>query len=163
MRARILQLKRVREVRAQQRDREYLAERQKLSAADAEVQRKRSEYSTAQQEIQASKRSVIQPGERISEIELQRRLSRLKQLEGYLVSLGREVQAAEQARQKQAAVVEERQRARRLAQRAFDQIEVLDKRMEDEETREAERQEEAMAEESRTSPRLSLDSSGPAA
>lgn len=162
MRDRILQLKRVREVRAQQREREYLAERQKLSAADAEVEHKRTEYAEVGWEIQRAKQRVIQPGEAVSESELQLRLGRVKQLEGYLVSVGRAVQAAEQARNKQAAVVEERMRARRVAQRAFDQIEALDRRMADEEASEAERQEEAMAEESRTSPRLSLDTPGPA-
>ena len=159
MRHKILQLKRIRELRAQQKQRETSAARAAVAAADKALEMLGLEYRAVQREIQAARLSLSQPGTTLTGVEIEQQLQKTARLEGYLRAMVPRVKAADQARKRTRVQLDEAKERQKAADRSVDQILQLDKRLEAEETAEAERLEE-MQEEPRAKPPLFPDDRG---
>lgn len=159
MRSKILQLKRIRELRAQQKQRETMAAKAATVAADRAFEALGLEYRTVQRDIKATRSSFSSPGATISGNEIERRLERIKRLEGYLRSMVPRVKAADQTRKMARQELEAAQARQKAADRALDQMAQLDARLEAEETAAAERLEE-MSEEPRSKRPIAFEGEG---
>jgi chromosome segregation ATPase len=150
MRKKILQLKRIRELRAQQKKGEFLQARAQHQQAEAAMDELRREYWGVQRAIKDLNAAMTRPGG-MTAADIERRLNNISRLEGYLNSMVPRVKAVDQMRKNAKAAVDAAQAAQRDAERAVEQMTTVDKRMEAQEIAEAERLEEMM-EEPRTKP-----------
>lgn len=157
MRSKILQLKRIRELRSQQKQREFLSARNNAQRAEKVMQTLGEQYREVQREIQTIRGSFGQPGETLSGVEIEQRFERIARLEGFLRGMVPRVKAADAARKKAREELQKAKDRQKAAERAVDQISQLDKKLAAEEIAEAERLEE-MSEEPRSKPPIPLGS-----
>jgi len=145
MRAQIGKLKTIRKLRAEQRRREYQAERQKLDEWDNQLNQLRREFVDTRNAMELCKAPPA-PGETVTNVDIERRANMARQYERYLNALKLRTMKAMKQREKQQIVVAEALTTMRAAEKAIDQLDTIDEKLALEEERLAEIQEELQSE-----------------
>jgi flagellar biosynthesis chaperone FliJ len=153
MRDKLIKLKRIRDLRVEQRQREYFQARAALEQAKEAVLRLQEEQRQVHVEIRQRLLSLVVPGETTNATTIEIRSMMIKNLEGYVLQLDRRIAEAQQLCEERRIVMEQRLQALKDAQKSADQIAALEERVGQEEERMFEIQEE-MQQEPRSKPAL---------
>jgi hypothetical protein len=145
MRSQIKKLKTIRTLRAEQRRREYQAQRQALDGFDNQLNQMRQEFIDTRGAMEQCKAPPA-PGETVTNVDIDRRASMARQYEQYMNTLKMRIMNTMKQREKQQVVVAEALATMRAAEKAIDQLDTIDEKLADEEARLAEIQEELQME-----------------
>jgi hypothetical protein len=146
MRHKIRQLQTIREVRVQARQREHAASRQEVATVERLVRELRAEYADVMRAIESGAVPVGGLGETVTATDIDDRNRLTANYKAYVKVLER--RGAELMKRKRAAAeaFEQTAAALRNAERAVEQLGVVDGHLAEEEARQAEIQEELQAE-----------------
>jgi flagellar biosynthesis chaperone FliJ len=140
--ARVRKLKRVRELRADARNKELAAARNALREAEARQRNLINEQAAVEQEIRNQLSSVASNQAFLPARQIANMVQQVERLRAYLGVLDGRIAKADQERQERQAEMSEAFQAYRLAQRRVEQIETLIDKLAQEEARLEERLEE---------------------
>lgn len=145
MRSQIGKLKTIRTLRAEQRRREYQAERQKLDGFDKQLNQMRQDFVDTRTAMEQCKAPPA-PGETVTNVDIDRRANMARQYEQYMNTLKLRIMRTMKQREKQQSIVAEALVTMRAAEKAIDQLDTIDEKLAAEEARLAEIQEELQME-----------------
>lgn len=143
MRAKLAQVRKVREIRADSRKREWSAERQKLIAIDNNIAQMQQRKSSLEQEAANRLRQFSATSDRMSGPEINALKTTIEALRRESAQMINQIQGAQKERAQAVKRVQTAADAMKAADRAVDQFLQLDEKLAAEEAKELERAEEA--------------------